>query len=111
MAEALTIGVQEEYQVIAPETRELTGRAGHVMALAQNSPDDTNVQREVYQSQIEIATSICESLGEARAEIVRARRTIIAAAERAGSAIAVAGTHPFSDWRDLMVRQTAEDVV
>ncbi|MGF1535933.1 MAG: carboxylate-amine ligase [Elainellaceae cyanobacterium] len=106
MTEALTLGVEEEYQVIDPETRELTGRAGHVMAIAQADPSDTNVQREVYQSQIEIATPVCGSLAEARAELVKARRTILSAASEAGSAIAAAGTHPFSDWRDQAVTET-----
>jgi len=102
MTDALTIGVEEEYQIIDPKTRELTGRAGHVMAIAQDA-GDANVQREVYQSQIEIATSICDSLAEARAELVRARSTIINAARQDGNAIAAAGTHPFSDWRDQEV--------
>ncbi|MGB3615618.1 MAG: carboxylate-amine ligase [Elainellaceae cyanobacterium] len=102
MTDALTIGVEEEYQIIDPETRELTGRAGRVMAIAQEA-GDTNVQREVYQSQIEIATSVCESLAEARAGLLQARSTIINAARQDGNAIAAAGTHPFSDWRDQEV--------
>ncbi len=100
MTEALTLGVEEEYQVIDPETRELTGRAGHIMSQTQAAAEDTNVQREVYQSQIEIATPVCESLAEARTELLQARHTIITAAEKTGSVIAAAGTHPFSDWRD-----------
>ncbi|MEO0408651.1 MAG: YbdK family carboxylate-amine ligase, partial [Cyanobacteria bacterium P01_A01_bin.135] len=103
MTEALTIGIEEEYQVIDPETRELTGQAGLLMDWATANEPDTTVQREVYQSQIEIATSVCESLAEARTQLVAARRTVLDAAEQAGSAIAAAGTHPFSDWRNQSV--------
>lgn len=99
MTEAITIGIEEEYQVIDPDTRELTGQAESLMTLAENSGSDTLVQPEVYQSQIEIATSVCESLAEARTQLIAARRTILDAAAQSGSAIAAAGTHPFSDWR------------
>jgi len=89
----LTIGVEEEYQIIDPATRELLSRAHLILATAQDSVGDS-VQFEHYLSQIEIGTAIARSVPEVRSELTRLRREVIAAAERNGGRIAAAGTHP-----------------
>lgn len=94
-----TIGVEEEYQIIHPDTRELRSRAGRILPHAQESLGE-EVQPELYLSQIEIGTPICRNISEVRAELVRLRREVIASAEHHGSGIAAAGTHPFSHWDD-----------
>lgn len=111
--EALTMGVEEEYQIIDPKTRELTGRAKQVIAFAQSYVGEAEVQSEVYTSMIEIATPVCATLGELRQQLVQARSAIIAAAAQDGKAIAAAGTHPFSDWRDQTVtpKERYQDLV
>ena len=93
----VTLGVEEEYQIINPTTRELRSRAGRVVPLAQETLGD-EVTNELYLSQIEVGTPVCRTLGEARAEIKRLRRAVIAAAERDGDQIAAGGSHPFSRW-------------
>jgi carboxylate-amine ligase len=93
----LTIGVEEEYQIINPETRELRPRASRVLPTAQEDLGD-QVTNELYLSQIEIGTPICHTLADVRAELVRLRRGVVEAAQRDGSRIAAAGTHPFSRW-------------
>ena len=97
--EEFTIGVEEEYQIIHPETRELRSRASRILLEAEEAVGQ-QVQPELYLSQIEIGTRVCSTLMEVRAELVRLRRELIAAAEREGSRIAAAGTHPFSHWED-----------
>lgn len=97
--EEFTVGVEEEYQIVHPETRELRPRAASVLPDAKRKVGD-NVQPELYLSQIEIGTHVCHTLAEVRAEIVRLRRELIHAAERDGNRIAAAGTHPFSHWED-----------
>ncbi len=100
--EDFTIGVEEEYQIINPETRELRQRAGRILPRAQRAVGD-EVTNELYQSQIEIGTPVCRSLAEVRTELVRLRKGVIAAAERDGCRIAAAGTHPFSHWEDQAI--------
>ena len=95
--EDFTIGVEEEYQIIHPETRELRSRQERILPGAERAVGD-RVQPELYLSQIEIGTPICHTLADVRGELVRLRREVIAAAERDGSRIAAAGTHPFSHW-------------
>ncbi len=90
-----TIGVEEEYQIVRPETRALSPRQDRVLPRAREALGDA-VQPELHQVQIEMATPVCRTLADVRAGIVRARRGIIAAAARTGNRIAAAGTHPFS---------------
>lgn len=92
-----TVGVEEEYQIIDPDTRELKQHARSIVSSAQDAVGE-DAQAELYQSQIEIGTPVCHSLSEARAEIVRLRREVLRAAEREGGLVAASGTHPFSHW-------------
>jgi carboxylate-amine ligase len=97
IADDLTIGVEEEYQIINTETRELRPRAARVISKAREDLGD-EVTNELYQSQIEIGTPVCHTLADVRAELIRLRRGVVEAAQRDGSRIAAAGTHPFSRW-------------
>jgi carboxylate-amine ligase len=104
--EDFTIGVEEEYQIINRETRELHSRAEHILLKAQEAVGD-QVTPELYLSQIEIGTPVCRQLSELRAELTRLRREVIAAAEQSGNHIAAAGTHPFSHWEDQEITPKA----
>jgi carboxylate-amine ligase len=94
-----TVGVEEEYQIVDPASRELRSRAGRILRDAREAVGD-EVTNELYLSQIEIGTPVCASLAEARSELARLRGALIAAAEGNGSRIASAGTHPFSRWQE-----------
>ncbi len=98
MAEAWTLGVEEEYQVIDGTTRELHPDAERLLHAAQATLGD-DVQPELMQSQIETATPVCATLGDVRAALTGARRTLTRAAAQHGDRLGAAGTHPFSDWR------------
>jgi carboxylate-amine ligase len=95
--EEFTLGVEEEYQIINPVTRELCSRVEHILPKAQKVLGE-EVQPEAQRSQIEIGTPICQTLAQVRSELVRLRREVIAAAQKDGNQIGAAGTHPFSHW-------------
>ena len=97
--EDFSIGVEEEYQLIEPETRALVSRIESVLPKTR-AGDEEEAEPELYQSQIEVGTPICHTLDDVRSEIARLRRNVIAAAEEEGCVIAAAGTHPFSRWED-----------
>lgn len=99
-AEAFTLGVEEEYQIIHPQTRQLWARSQPLLPLAQSALEEGVVKPEFRQSQIEIATPICRSLSEVRTQLVRLRTEVLTAAAKAGNRIAAAGTHPFSHWQE-----------
>ncbi|MBE9169042.1 glutamate--cysteine ligase [Pleurocapsales cyanobacterium LEGE 06147] len=98
-----TIGVEEEYQIINPQTRQLCSRAPLILSTAQSTLGNRVVQPEFRQSQIEIATPICRSLRDVRAQLLRLRGEAIAAAAQYGDRLAAAGTHPFSHWQEQPV--------
>ena len=98
-AENYTLGVEEEYQVVDPDTRGLLPDSGRILERAQDTLGD-QVESEMLSSQIEVMTPVCDALSEVRAELVRLRRGVIEAAEKEGQRIVAASTHPFSHWED-----------
>ncbi|MEA5597091.1 carboxylate-amine ligase [Rivularia sp. UHCC 0363] len=97
--EDFTIGVEEEYQIIDPETRELTSRVQQILPFAKKTIGE-KVHPEVQLSQIEIDTPVCQTLADVRRELVRLRKGVIEAAQKDGTQIASSGTHPFSSWKE-----------
>ena len=57
------------------------------------------VKAEMHQSVVEVGTSVCKNIKEARAELYTLRRNIIRLAGENGLKLASVATHPFSDWR------------
>src|SRR5499427_9475983 len=103
MAHRFTIGVEEEFQIIDPETLELRSHVVQLLSAAASRGLGDQVKNEMHQSIVETGTKICENVGELRIEMHRTRGELIAAAERAGLQVAAAGTHPFSSWIDQVI--------
>lgn len=101
-----TMGIEEEYQIVGVETRELRPRSQRILPQAEQELG-AEVQPELYLSQIETASAVCSSLTEVREALKRSRRTLITAAIRDGNRIAAAGTHPFSHWDDQIITPKA----
>ena len=94
---SLTIGIEEEYQIIDPETRELKSYITELLEAGKMVMAE-QVKAELHQSIVEVGTKICVTPAEARAELVRLRKGVMELAGRKGLKIAAAGTHPFSSW-------------
>jgi glutamate---cysteine ligase / carboxylate-amine ligase len=101
-APQFTLGVEEEYQIVDPKTRELRSQAKSILGEARATLGKA-VQPEVLLSQIEIATPICHTLADVRSALTKLRGEVIAAAIHRNSRIVAAGTHPFSHWADQRV--------
>ncbi|MBH31839.1 MAG: carboxylate-amine ligase [Candidatus Marinimicrobia bacterium] len=98
----LTIGIEEEYQIVDRESRELTSFVSEFLEQGAVLFRD-QVKPEFLQSQIEVGSSVCKNVQEAREEICRLRRIVSEIAEKNNSMIVAAGTHPFSSWEDQLV--------
>jgi carboxylate-amine ligase len=96
-APSLTIGIEEEYQIIDPNTRELRSYITQILEESKLVLKE-QVKAELHQSMVEVGTEVCKTPAEARRELVRLRGLIIELAARNGLHIAAAGTHPFSSW-------------
>jgi carboxylate-amine ligase len=97
-----TIGIEEEFQIIDPETRELRSHITEMIDEGRMILGE-QVKPEMHQSMIEVGTGICNNIQEARADLVKLRRTVAALAESKGLRIAAASTHPFSSWKDQKI--------
>ena len=95
-APSLTLGIEEEYQIIDPRTRELRSYITEILEGDHLILEE--VKPELHQSMVEIGTKVCRSPAEARGELVRLRRTVMDLAARKDLRIVAAGTHPFSSW-------------
>jgi glutamate---cysteine ligase / carboxylate-amine ligase len=102
MAHAFTVGVEEEFQIVDPESCELRSHVSELLASSAPAFGD-HIKREMHQSIVEVGTKICGSIEELAGEIIRTRRDLADAAERVGLRIAAAGTHPFSSWMDQVI--------
>ncbi|CAN5190647.1 carboxylate-amine ligase [soil metagenome] len=95
---SLTIGIEEEYQIIDPRTRELRSYITEILE------DDHvilgEVKPELHQSIVEIGTQVCRTPAEACAELKRLRGMVMELAGKNDLRVAAAGTHPFSSWLD-----------
>ena len=99
---SLNIGIEEEYQIIDPATRELRSYVQRFLERGQIVLPD-QVRPEFLQSQVEVGTRICDNVQEARHELIRVRRSIWQMARREGLWVAAAGTHPFSFWEHQQI--------
>jgi carboxylate-amine ligase len=95
-----TLGIEEEFQIVHPETRELRS---YVSKLLEEGRDNAllreRVRPEMHQSVVETGTGICRDIKQARAEICELRSSLNDLAMKNGLRIVAAGTHPFSDWK------------
>lgn len=97
MFESFTIGVEEEYQIVDPTSRELRSHIS-VMLDEGKLVLGERVKPEMHQSVVEVGTGICKGVSQARKEVAQLRQIVSNLARKNGLRIAAAGTHPFSDW-------------
>jgi carboxylate-amine ligase len=95
---SLTIGIEEEYQTVDPETRDLKSHISAEIIQKGRMLLEERVKPEMHQSVVEIGTGVCSNIQEARAEIRDIRRQIISLARANGLRLSAGGTHPFAHW-------------
>jgi carboxylate-amine ligase len=101
--EEYTLGVEEEYQVVDPETREVQPEGGQRVVRRAQEAMGEEVAPEVLASQIETISPVCRTLAEVRTELLRLRREANEAAAKEGYRLVAASTHPFSHYQDQHV--------
>lgn len=100
--EKFTLGVEEEYMVIDPVTRELKSHDQKIVEIASQVLKD-HVKAEMHQAVVEVGTSICNNVEEARLDIARLRKYVSEVAASLNLKIGAAGTHPFSHWSTQLI--------
>src|SRR3989454_2763125 len=99
-----TLGIEEEFAIVDPETRELRS---HIQEILEGGKVllKEQIKPEMHQSVVELGTEICDSIEHARAHVIELRSKLGELAGRSGLKIASVGTHPFSHWRDQLITQ------
>jgi carboxylate-amine ligase len=99
MKPTFTIGIEEEYQTVDPTTRDLRSHIHAEIIEKGKLILQERVKAEMHQSVVEVGTSVCATIKDAREEVKKLRRDMIALAKENGLRLASAATHPFADWR------------
>ena len=99
-----TLGIEEEFAIIDPETRELRSHIQEILEYGKVVLKE-QIKPEMHQSVVELGTEICQSIVDARAHVLELRSRLAELAARSGLKIASVGTHPFSHWRDQLITQ------
>lgn len=92
-----TLGIEEEFQIVDPVTRDLKSHIEEILDEGKIILRE-NIKPEMHQSVVEVGTEICETVQDARREVVKLRSTLSRLAHNKGLRIAAAGTHPFARW-------------
>jgi carboxylate-amine ligase len=87
---SLTIGIEEEYQIVDPETRELRSFITQFIEGERVIMVEREIKPELHQAMVEMGTPVCRT--------VEQRRFIVDLAGQKGLAVVAAATHPFSRW-------------
>lgn len=103
----LTMGVEEEYQIIDPESRKLHSYISKLLSQDQERAVKLDLKPEFMQSQVEVGSRVCRNIKEVRQEVVRLRRSVTQMAEDNGLHIVAASTHPFSSWEEQSITEGA----
>lgn len=101
----LTLGVEEEYQIIDPKTRDLYAYISELLSQDEQREDSLDLKPEFMQSQVEVGTQVCKDIKAVRTEVVRLRRAVCEMAIENGVEIAAASTHPFAKWQEQEITQ------
>lgn len=99
----LTMGVEEEFQIIDPESRDLFAYISDLLSQDKQAAERLDLKPEFMQSQVEVGSRVCQDIQGVRNEIVRLRSSVCEMAERNGVAIAAASTHPFARWQEQSI--------
>jgi carboxylate-amine ligase len=97
-----TLGVEEEYMVIDPDTRELKSHEQKIVHEGQKLIKD-KVKAEMHQAVVEVGSDICQNIDEAYQDVGLLRKTISGIADSLGLSIGASGTHPFSLWQSQLI--------
>ncbi len=99
MFDKYTLGIEEEFQIVDPQTGELRSHVSEILDEGMMLLGE-QIKPEMIQSMVEVGTGVCRNIQEARTDITRLRSVISALARKNNLAIVAASTHPFSHWQD-----------
>lgn len=98
-----TLGIEEEFQVIDPVSRELRSHEQKLVEEGKLVLQNDQIKAEMHQAVVEVGTTICQDIHDARRQVTDLRRIVAELAAKHGLVIGSAGTHPFSLWESQLI--------
>ncbi|MCX6386777.1 MAG: glutamate-cysteine ligase family protein [Solirubrobacterales bacterium] len=106
-SEDFTVGLEEEFALLDPETLSMVARYEDLRQAAEADPLlGPSVAGELIASEIEIRSGRGKDLSEAISLQREYRRRLFSVAESLGLSLGSTGTHPWSDYRDQQIIDT-----
>ena len=90
-----TVGVELEFQLIDPNSRELTSATTSLLKELNGYP---YVKHELFESVIEINSAPCMTIDQLKADLKKHVQVLYQAASKLGVKLSMAGTNPVSNW-------------
>ena len=84
MFDQFTLGIEEEFQIVDPETRELKSHVSEILDEGKLLLGE-KIKPEMIQSMIEVGTGVCANIQEAREDITKLRCIISGLAQKEGN--------------------------
>jgi carboxylate-amine ligase len=101
MARRLTLGVEEEFQMVDRNTGQL---ASHIHTILDKGVPllGEQIKAEMLQSTVELVSNVCPNIAALRLELHRLRSTLARVVDSEGLALVSAGTHPMAHWQNQL---------
>lgn len=93
-----TLGIEEEYLLVDPETRDLVVDVPESLMRDCEKRLKERVSPEFLKCQVEVGTSVCKTVGEAEEQVRFLRRSVAEIAKDHGFSLVAASTHPTAAW-------------
>jgi glutamate---cysteine ligase / carboxylate-amine ligase len=91
-----TLGVEEEYMLLDPQSFDLVQHVDTVLTAVENGEFTERIGPELMQSVVEISTPVCRTAADVDSELRRLRSYVTEIARGQDLRVGSAGTHPFS---------------
>lgn len=106
MASDFTFGIEEEFFLVDPRTRNTAGHVPRRFLRECRRRFGELVAPELLEAQVEVASPIFSSCAEAAREMRRLRKGLVDLSGELGMALLASGTHPLAAWTEQ--RHTAK---
>ncbi|MDQ4019185.1 MAG: carboxylate-amine ligase [Actinomycetota bacterium] len=95
-SDPFTLGVEEEYMLLDPETFDLVQHIDTVLSQVREEEFVQRIAPELMQSVLEISTPVCHNAGDVDGELRKLRAYVTELGRKENCRVGSAGTHPFS---------------
>jgi carboxylate-amine ligase len=106
-SEDFTVGIEEEFHILDPETLDLVHRFEELRAAAEADPPlAESITGELIASEIEIRSGKGATFADAVTQLRDMRQRLFRLAADQGARLAATGTHPWSPWQEQRIIDT-----